>query len=250
MAQQVEYLKTENEILRRRLPKHIRTTPAERRLLIRAGKPLGATLKHLITFVAYSTFLGWLRDEDKTIGRRRKNGRPRTKESTTEIILMMARENHWGFRRIYAELWKLAIRKISPTTIKSILIAHGFDPCPVRPGASWADFIKRHAETLWACDFASKKILTKSGFVDCFVFFFIHVASRRVHIAGVTTCPSEVWMAQQARNLCMHFEEQSSKPILLLHDRDGKFTPRFKHLLASEGHVLHMLPVRSPNLNA
>ncbi len=47
MAQQVEYLKTENEILRKRQPKNLRTTEAERKRLIRVGAPLGTGLKHL-----------------------------------------------------------------------------------------------------------------------------------------------------------------------------------------------------------
>lgn len=134
--------------------------------------------------------------------------------------------------------------------MKNILVENGLDPCPKRSGYTWAEFVKRHAETLWACDFVSRRILTKSGFVDCFVFFYIHIASRHVHVAGVTTCPSGAWMAQQARNLNMYLEDRGGKPIYLIHDRDGKYTPQFKEILKSKDHVLHMLPARSPNLNA
>jgi hypothetical protein len=41
LARQVRYLKAENRILRDRLPERIKVTPAERRRLVRFGKPLG-----------------------------------------------------------------------------------------------------------------------------------------------------------------------------------------------------------------
>lgn len=45
----------------------------------------------------------------------------------------------------------------------------------------------------------------------------------------------------------MFFEDQEARPVIVLHDRDGKFTPRFCHLLKNAD--LKKLPVRSPNLN-
>ncbi|MBE7466253.1 MAG: transposase [Planctomycetes bacterium] len=249
LAQQIEYLKAENEILRAKLPKKLRTTPSERQRLIRAGKPLGAKLKALISVVCYTTFLSWQRQDSKTYGRRGIQGRPKTPEAVRALVVQMARENNWGHGRIQGELKTLRIY-LSRNTIKSILKQHGLDPCPKHTRGNWVDFVRRHAQTLWACDFVSKKILTQSGLVDCFLLFFINVATRRVHLAGVTVNPSEEWMAQQARNLCMFFEEQEHQPIIVIHDRDKKFTPRFTHILESNDHRVIKLPARSPNLNA
>jgi len=39
--------------------------------------------------------------------------------------------------------------------------------------------------------------------VTYYVLFFIHLASRQVHIAGVTPHPDETWMVQVARNVTM-----------------------------------------------
>ena len=37
-----------------------------------------------------------------------------------------------------------------------------------------------HAETLWQCDFFSKRILSRLGLPQVFAMVFIHVATRRV----------------------------------------------------------------------
>jgi len=66
----------------------------------------------------------------------------------------------------------------------------------------------------------------------------------------VTTCPSAEWMAQQDRNLCMHFEENSKRKVKILHDSDNKFTPQFQRILEEQGHTPIKLPIQSPNLNA
>jgi hypothetical protein len=49
---------------------------------------------------------------------------------------------------------------ISRQTVVNILKAAGLDPDPRhRPGV-WDDFLHKHAETLWQCDFFSKRILS------------------------------------------------------------------------------------------
>ena len=54
MARQLAYLKTENAILRARLPKRIHTTPTERRRLLRAGRKIGPKLRELMSIVGYN----------------------------------------------------------------------------------------------------------------------------------------------------------------------------------------------------
>ena len=49
----------------------------------------------------------------------KKMGRPRTLELIREIIIRLARETGWGYRRILGELKKLRIHSVSRSTIKS-----------------------------------------------------------------------------------------------------------------------------------
>jgi putative transposase len=44
-----------------------------------------------------------------------------------------------------------------------------------------------------------------------YVLFFIEIASRRVHLAGLTTNPHGAWVIQQARNLLMDLDERADR---------------------------------------
>jgi putative transposase len=252
LAIYLDYLKAENKILRARLPQCIVPTAQERRQLMRLGKPLGPAIKDLITIVSPKTFLRWLRAEGAPPAARtpRGPGRPPTPDLLRELVLRIAGETGWGYSRILGELQKLGLGTVCRNTVKNILRQNGFDPGPQRGEGSWADFIKRHAATLWACDFFSKPVWTLRGLVDVYVLFFIHVDSRRVHIAGLTAHPDRVWMTQQARNLAIIFGEQSVAPKILLRDHDTKFVGEFDAILEAEGIAVKPVGPRAPNLNA
>ena len=163
----------------------------------------------------------------------------------------MAKATGWGYRRILGELRKLRIYNISRATVSRILQEHGFDPGPKRGYGSWHDFIKRHIKTVWATDFFTKKVWTLKGPVTYYVLFFIHLHTRRVHIAGMTPNPDGVWMAQVARNMSMVFAEEKAEfqPTHIIRDRDSKFTEQFCSILETDGIDFRPIPPRSPNLN-
>ena len=61
LRRQVEFLKAENEMIRRRVPKQrIFLKPHERERLLALGRALGPGVRHVITIVAYSTFRRWV----------------------------------------------------------------------------------------------------------------------------------------------------------------------------------------------
>lgn len=246
---QVQYLKTENEVLRSRLPRRVIVTRAERARLVRLGVLVGAAITQLVTIVKPQTFARWVR-QYKGIPPKKRAGRPRVDEDIETLVIRLARETGWGYTRILGELRKLGVGKVSRSTVVNILRRNGFDPGPKRGEGSWLQFIQIHAETLWASDFITKKIWTKRGLLDYFILFAINVQSRRVQILGITANPTGEWMAQQARNLCMHWQDQDQPATYLIHARDGKFTAQFDAIIKSEGTNVVRLPPRAPNLDA
>ncbi|MCE9606151.1 MAG: hypothetical protein K8U03_14740 [Planctomycetia bacterium] len=54
----------------------------------------------------------------------------------------------WGYARIVGELKKLGIRSVKKSTVRNILKEAGLDPCPQRSGATWDEFLTRHAASL------------------------------------------------------------------------------------------------------
>lgn len=100
LARQVKCLKVENQILRSKLPKRITVTLKERNRLVKFAKKLGGkVLRQLTTIVAPSTILGWIRADKKQKPKKRKRGRPNTPEQIRDLILLMAKENQWGYTK-------------------------------------------------------------------------------------------------------------------------------------------------------
>ncbi len=250
LAKVVQFQKEEMQVMRQRLPGRLRLTPQERQRLLKYGKPLGRKLDEVITIVSPRTFARWASGETKSVGKQEETGRKRTAEDIRELILRIARETGAGYTKILGELKKLGIKNVSRSTVVNILREHGIDPGPKRGEGTWDEFVKRHAETLWATDFFSKKVWTKGGLVEFFVLFFINVATRRVHVAGMTANPNSAWMAQQARSMTMFFNELPEKPTLVIHDYDSKYTAEFDALLKSEGIDAKKVGPLAPNLNA
>ena len=92
--------------------------------------------------------------------------------------------------------------------------------------------------------------MTSVGLVTTFVLFFIHLDTRQVHIAGITTSPDEPWMKQVARNLTMVDWGFLEGRRYLIIDRDSKFIAAFRAIMKSSGVNVIRLPPRSPNMNA
>lgn len=249
LAKYVQFLKAENEILRARLPQRIVTTPAERRRLVKLGRPLGPAIKGLITIVKPDTFARWLRSARKTKPAS-KLGRPKLPLPIRELVLLIARQTGWGYTRVLGELRKLTSRKISRQTVVNIMHEHGLDPGPKRGESTWDEFIHIHAQTLWQCHFFSKRIWTPKGLRDYFVLVFLHVASRRVFISPATAHPNAAWVVNQADRFCEHLRLTGERADLLFHDSDTKFTRVFDEAIQSYGIRVRRLRPMSPNLNA
>lgn len=254
--QMIEYLQEENRVLKERLGgRRVRFTDVERRRLARKAQALGRrALNELETLVTPDTLLRWYRElvaSKWNYSHRRSPGRPRVVETIAGLIVRMALDNpSWGYTRIRGALANLG-HEVGRGTVASILKEHGIEPAPERgKHTRWPTFLKAHWECLTATDFLSVEVCTLKGLVTYYVLFFIDVASRSVHIAGVTPHPDSAWMMQVARNITDVGDGFLRGKRYLILDRDAKYSAEFRTFLVREGIYVIRLPPKSPNLNA
>ncbi len=101
-----------------------------------------------------------------------------------------------------------------------------------------------------ATDFFAVEIWTPRGLVSYYVLFVMHLSTRFVHIAGVTTSPNGAFMQQVARNLTDVSDGFLLNKAFLIMDRDTKYTDEFRAYLKREGVTPVLCPVRAPNCYA
>lgn len=245
----IQFLELQLRILAKRIEGPMKLKPVERRELRKYGKALGDRVDDFVKIVTPATWHRWGR-KGKAKPSGEGPGRPKTVKVIEELVVKMAEENSWGLTRIYGELRKLGLcHRISRTTVRKILIEHGFDPEPKRGPGTWADFIEIHRKSLWCCDFLTKKVESKDGPVDYHVLFFKHIDTKEVFIAGATEHPDNDWTTQQARNFCIFLQENNRPATKLVCDQDTKFTARFDDVLKGEGIEVVRTSRRAPEMN-
>jgi hypothetical protein len=227
LAMQNDYLRQENKILRSKLGKRVPLNENERRVLVKYGLPVKEHLHEIISIVRPETLLFWHRRmkrkkwtlEHKKI---KKPGRPPKPGQTEKLVIQLAEENIWGYRRIAGEMKKLG-HELCSGTVRNILIKNGLPPAPQRKGMSWKRFIKSHLDVAWAADFFTEEVWTMGGLVTFYTLFIIHLKTRRVHIAGCTPNSDSAWIKQQARNFSLALDDFDEKCRYVIHDRDSSF---------------------------
>jgi putative transposase len=251
-----EYLVTENRLLRQQIQGRVQLTDAERKTLAEIGKQLGThALEEIATIVKPDTILAWHRKlvAQKFDGSRLRKapGRPPIEAELEALVVRLAKENRrWGYDRIAGALAHLGYT-ISDQTVGNILKRHGIPPAPERKQTTtWNEFIRMHMDVLVATDFFTTEVWTACGLVTYYILFFLHLASRKVHVAGITPHPNAQWMMQIARNVTMADWGFLSSGQYLIHDRDSKDCPAFQRIIDATGVTRVPLPPRSPNLTA
>lgn len=221
--------------------------PADRALLAALAQALPR--RHWSAFfVQPATLLRWHR---RIVVRRwtygTAPGRPRKRKEIRELVIRLASENPtWGYRRIAGGLHRLGM-DVAASTVWAILKDAGIDPAPRRAGISWATFLRSRARSMLAYDFFTVETVLLRRL---YVLFFVELASRRVHLAGVTANPTGAGAAQQARNLIMKLQDGGRPCRFIVHDRDAKFSGAFDAVFRAEGVEGVRTPIRAPNANA
>ena len=207
----------------------------------------------VIGIVTPRTYSRWVIDQRE--GRRPKRvGRPKIARNLCELVKRLAKENTgWGYRRIIGELRKLRLR-IGRSSIRRILKESGLTPSPHRRGKAketvWRKFIRLHLNTLVACDFFTKSVITPLGSRLAYCVVFIHVGTREVFLSPPTYEPNDRWVQQQGRNLLMWLEDNKLEARFLVRDRDSKFSFAFDRLLYGAGIRRVRTPLLAPDANA
>ena len=123
-------------------------------------------------------------------------------------------------------------------------------PSPQKHRLTWDQYLKTHADTLWACDFFTKRVWTRRGPKLAHVLVFIHIASRRVIASCSTTRPHAEWSACQAQVFLDEVDELGMEaPTILIRDGDGdgKYGTGFNEVLRASGcrpkRILRGIPV-------
>ncbi|MGE5297282.1 MAG: helix-turn-helix domain-containing protein, partial [Solirubrobacterales bacterium] len=165
----IDHLKEQVRVLKEQQEKDKRILLNDQQRIRLAAKAIRLTRELLeATTVLFTpeTVLGWYR---KLIAQKydgsencKNPGRPRMSQEIIDLVIRFKQENpHWGYTRIRDYIMHLGY-KIGETTVKNILLEHGFDPEPdLTRKTTWKEYLNHDRDPLFTAKFES--ILKAAG---------------------------------------------------------------------------------------
>jgi putative transposase len=95
-----------------------------------------------------------------------------------------------------------------------------------------------------------KEVWTFRGLTTAFVFFVIHLQSRRVLLSRATFSPTHRWIRQQIRHALWACDDQQIEPRFFLRDNDVLYPDDLDVILRHSGIETVRTPFGAPNANA
>ena len=174
-------------------------------------------------------------------------GRPWILQEKIDAILFIYDSGLTGLKRIVGEMRKMKM-PVAKSTVRKVLTRHGRPPTDSnrRVGSTWAQFWSRHAPYLVGIDFLQIPIGLFGKIANAFVFFGIEHDTRRVHLLGITTRPTDRWTANCLRSATMEGAPLVRRKYWIL-DHDGKYGRQTKAVM---GKKIVWTCIQAPDMNA
>ncbi len=255
----IDYLREQVRVLvehQEKQDKRIMLTNSQRMRVAAKAKQLSRKmLEHCTELFTPDTIMRWYRKlvAEKYDGSQNRAyaGRPQILQEIVDLVIRFKEENpRWGYKKIRDQVVYLGYN-ICKSSVKNILIEHGYDPEPdLTVRSTWHEFIKSHWDVLAACDFFTVELLVGHKLVRCTLFFVMELATRKVFFAPVKPQPDGKYMRQVVRVLTDSQDGFLYGKRYLIHDRDPLYrTAGFHATLKSSGIEPVKLSARSPDLN-
>jgi hypothetical protein len=183
-----------------------------------------------------------------TFKRKGNPGRPGISSRLEALIVRLAEENpRLDYEKIQGKLLKLGYN-LSVSSVRNILKKHRVIPVSQRAVGSWRNPLEHYKGQILASDFFTVETIWLK---TLYVLFFIELGTRRIHLAGCTSNPNTIWVAQQARQLVWDLKDNDrDMRAVLIHDHDTKFTSSFDNVFSSEGIEILHTPYQAHRANA
>jgi hypothetical protein len=202
-----ESLVTQQHLLRHQITGRVRFTEGARLpLAVMGQKPGKKTLEEVANSVTPDTILAWHRQlvaqQFDGSQQRQAPGRLTVDPALEALVVRLAQEKRsGGSERMVGALANLG-DTLRAQTVGHILKRPGLPPASARKTTTpWTACMRTPMAVLVAADFFTAEVWTQVGLVPYDVWFFLHLASRKVQVAGMPAHPEAPWRQQVARTL-------------------------------------------------